>query len=59
MIKLKADLQTAQDGQKALEDERTRLAQTVQTKDQALDELTKTQRDLSQQLQSEISKVTC
>jgi len=55
-VKLKLDLQAAQDAVKALEDEREKLAQTVETKDQALAELTKTQRDLSQQLQSEISK---
>ena len=55
-VKLKSDLQASQDAYKALEDEREKLAQSVQTKDQALAELTKTQRDLSQQLQSEISK---
>jgi len=55
-VKLKSDLQAAQDAQKALEDDRAKLAEKVQTKDQALDELSKTQRDLSQQLQSEIAK---
>lgn len=56
VVKLKGDLQTAQDAQKALEDDRAKLAEKVQTKDQALEELTKTQRDLSAQLQSEIAK---
>jgi chemotaxis protein MotB len=56
LIKLKAELQAVQDAHKELEAERTRLAETVQSKDEALDELTKTQKDLSQQLQAEISK---
>ncbi len=55
-LKLKADLQTSEEERKTLEDDRTKLSEAVQTKDQVLSELQKTQNELNQKLESEVKK---